>query len=112
MVVFSALYNAGLGAVFAGTSFVAHNVGCNPCLVAGSLTGASMAGSAALLANEQDFAGHSLGVVAPGFTCWFMTRRWLSLRHPFVPNGVLACASALGLTYNAYMLRESAVNEW
>ena len=93
--------------ISAGSTALAYRVGCNACLVGGGANTLGMGVSSYLIHDGQDFAGHLLGATTSGFTTFFMGRRYLSLRHPFVPNGILATTSALSFAYNAYK-----ANEW
>eukprot|EP01064_Diplonema_japonicum_P005218 TRINITY_DN13515_c0_g2_i1.p1 TRINITY_DN13515_c0_g2~~TRINITY_DN13515_c0_g2_i1.p1 ORF type:complete len:111 (+),score=21.23 TRINITY_DN13515_c0_g2_i1:51-383(+) len=103
----SAHMSMTLAALFFGTAGNAYRTGCNASMAAGMLSGVGMATSTGLINQQQDFAGHCVGSAVSATTGFFMSRRWLSLRHPFMPNGVLAIISALGFVYNTYK-----ANEW
>eukprot|EP01059_Diplonema_ambulator_P019842 TRINITY_DN33504_c0_g1_i1.p1 TRINITY_DN33504_c0_g1~~TRINITY_DN33504_c0_g1_i1.p1 ORF type:complete len:127 (+),score=15.17 TRINITY_DN33504_c0_g1_i1:51-383(+) len=96
-----------LAALYFGTAGQAYKTGCNASMAAGALSGAGMVASVGLIQNQQDFAGHAVGSAVTAVTGFFMARRWLSLRHPFMPNGALACISFIGCIYNTYK-----ANEW
>eukprot|EP01063_Lacrimia_lanifica_P022119 TRINITY_DN29811_c0_g1_i1.p2 TRINITY_DN29811_c0_g1~~TRINITY_DN29811_c0_g1_i1.p2 ORF type:complete len:112 (+),score=29.70 TRINITY_DN29811_c0_g1_i1:55-390(+) len=72
-----------------------------------ALCAAGMGTSSALVHSGEDLAGHMVGAATGAVTGFFFTRRYMSLRHPFMPNGLLMGTALAGGAYNAYK-----ANDW
>ena len=68
--------------------------------LAGITSAFGMGVSGGLISQGNDIGGHCVGTAVSATTGVFMTRRWLSLKHPFMSAGLLSVTSAVGFAYN------------
>eukprot|EP01060_Flectonema_neradi_P036847 TRINITY_DN7221_c0_g1_i1.p1 TRINITY_DN7221_c0_g1~~TRINITY_DN7221_c0_g1_i1.p1 ORF type:complete len:112 (+),score=12.64 TRINITY_DN7221_c0_g1_i1:197-532(+) len=96
----SAHVSLTLMVLYAGAGIKGYTMRDPSTWLAGITSAFGMGVSGGLIQQGHDFAGHCVGTAVSATAGVFMTRRWRSLKHPFIPAGLLSVLSAFGVGYN------------